>query len=227
MQRRRPQFLHAPCVCTGLDTHHLNRLSFIIANACNIFAVSTHLYYDSALINTTIASLMESMHTNNPTFEEIVQRYRQQLTRVAYHLCGNREAALDIVQETFVDAYKGFAGLREPEKAGGWLYAILRRKAMNYHRARKPEVELMETHAVTEPDDTESIVRGIVIEQMSKLSNSDREILAGKYLLGLSYKELAESMCINEGAIRTRCLRAKERLGDILRGVGLDIPEKR
>ena len=161
------------------------------------------------------------------TFESLVKQYRQPLTGAAYHLCGDREAAFDIVQETLVDAYRGFDGLREPEKAGAWLFAILRRKAISHRNTRKSDVELIVEPTVPGPEDGESLVRDIVIEQMAKLPDEDREILAGKYLLGLSYRELAESLGIKEGAIRVRCLRAKERLRVILSGAGVKIPQKR
>lgn len=160
-------------------------------------------------------------------FDSLVRNYRESLTRAAYHLCGDREAACDIVQETFVAAYKAFAGLREPDKASAWLYTILRHKVISNARARKPEVELVEDCATASTDDAQAQVRQIVIEQMSKLSEEDREILAGKYLLGLSYKELAESLGVKESVIRVRSLRAKERLRQILRGVGVTVPEKR
>jgi DNA-directed RNA polymerase specialized sigma24 family protein len=124
--------------------------------------------------------------SDNPTFESLAQEYRQPLTRAAYHLCGNLDEACDIVQDTLLAGYKGFAGLREPEKAQAWLYAILRRKAIERRRARKPEAPFSEEPAGADPGDTEFLVRGIVLEQMSKLADEDREILAGKYLLGLS-----------------------------------------
>lgn len=168
------------------------------------------------------------MHNSGESkFESLVKRYRQPLTGAAYHLCGNREAAFDIVQETFVDAYKGFDKLRDPERAGAWLYAILRRKAIAHRRTRTPETELVFEPASSGYDDAGSLVKGIVIDEMSKISDEDREILAGKYLLGLSYKELSESLGIKEGAVRVRCLRAKERLRETLRGVGVRVPEKR
>lgn len=154
-------------------------------------------------------------------FESLIKRYRHPLTAAAYHLCGNRDMAQDIVQETFLDAFKGFGGVRDPEKAGAWLYAILRRKAIAHLRRQQPEVELSEHDCPVATDETESLVRGIVIDQMSKLDHEDREILAGKYLLGLSYRELAYSLGLKEGTVRVRCFRAKERLRNALQGVGL------
>jgi len=161
------------------------------------------------------------------TFDSLVQHYRRLLTNAAYHLCGDREAACDIVQETFVAAYAGFAGLRELENAGAWFYAIMRRKVLDHRRARKPEAELVIEPSVPGPEDAEALVRSIILEQMSRLPDVDREVLAGKYLMGLSYRELAESLGIKENSVRIRSLRAKKRLREILRGVGVDVPEKR
>lgn len=151
-------------------------------------------------------------------FNELISRYRQPLTAAAYHLCGDRDAAQDIVQETLVDAYRGFASLRDRERVGAWLYAILRRKVYSHRQSRKPETELPPELPSQHPDLLEELTRGIVIEQLAVLPQDDREILAGKYLLGLSYQELAESLGLSEGAIRVRCLRAKERMRKALRG---------
>lgn len=73
------------------------------------------------------------------SFNDLIERFRLPLTRAAYHLCGNRDASLDIVQETLLDAYKGYKSLREPEKTGAWLYAILRRKAITYYKTQRVE----------------------------------------------------------------------------------------
>jgi RNA polymerase sigma-70 factor, ECF subfamily len=158
-------------------------------------------------------------------FDVIVRRFRQPLASAAYHLCDDREAAQDIVQETLVDAYRGFANLRDPEKVGAWLYAILRRKAIAFRKARKPEEEMLDEIGAAD-DAAESLVRGIVVGQLAKLEDSDRDIVAGKYLLGLSYRELADSLGIKESAIRMRCLRAKERLRVALQNCGVGVHER-
>ncbi|MCX6343740.1 MAG: RNA polymerase sigma factor [Armatimonadetes bacterium] len=161
------------------------------------------------------------------TFESLAAGCRNELTAAAYHLCGDRDVAQDIVQETLVDAYRGFGGLREPEKAKGWLYAILRRKAINHRKSRKPEAQLHDDIQAPDSDSTETLVRGIIIGQITKLAEQDREALAGKYLLGLSYSELAESLGVKESAVRVRCFRAKERLRETLKSNGVNVPGKR
>jgi len=166
---------------------------------------------------------MESAHDR--IFEELVNRYRKTLTAAAYHLCDDWETARDLVQDTLLDAYRSLDSLRDREKVGAWLFTILRRKAAAYRHVRSLETMLINEPSVS-PDDVEAMVRGIVIEQIAKLTRDDREILAGKYLLGLSYRELAEALGSNEGAMRVRCFRAKEKLREILSGAGVEIPLK-
>lgn len=157
-------------------------------------------------------------------FEELVTRYRTKLTGAAYHLCGDSEAASDLVQDTLVDAYRGLASLREQEKAGAWLFTILRRKALAYRREQRTDTELTCEPATPAPDSAESILRDLVISQMATLSREEREIVAGKYLLGLSYQELASALGISAGAVRVRCFRAKEKLRGMLSSAGVRVP---
>lgn len=159
-------------------------------------------------------------------FDALVTRYRHALTGAAYHLCGNRETALDLVQETLLDAYRGLPGLRDEEKTAAWLYAILRRKALRQRQHRQRECALTTELAAPAPDDTETLVREIVIEQMAKLEREERELLAGKYLFGLSYQELAAALGVSEGAVRVRCFRAREKLREVLSGAGVQVPRK-
>jgi RNA polymerase sigma-70 factor (ECF subfamily) len=159
------------------------------------------------------------------TFEELIAPYRGAMGAAAYHLCGDRDAAQDIVQETMLDAYRGFARLRDASKAGAWLFAILRRKALAHRKSRRQEAPLTEDIPAAGADAAAALVIGIVREQMERLTPEDRDVLAGKYLLGLSYAEIAEALGVKEGAVAVRCFRAKERLREALRGCGVGPPE--
>ncbi len=160
-------------------------------------------------------------NSDDQSFECLVERYRGPLTRTAYHLCGDQEMAHDVVQDTLVDAYKGYAALRAGDKAGSWLYAILRRKAALHRRRGQHDAQLTTEPTAPGPEDAATTICNIVVEQMAKIPREDREILGGKYLLGLSYRELAESLGISESAVRVRSFRAKERLRKALTQTGL------
>jgi RNA polymerase sigma-70 factor (ECF subfamily) len=159
------------------------------------------------------------------TFESIVAPYRKAMGAAAYHLCGDRDAAQDIVQETMLDAWRGFARLRDTGKAGAWLFTILRRKALAHRRACRRDTTLTEDLPAVGPESGAVLVGTIVREQMGRLTPDDRDVLAGKYLLGLSYAELAEALGVKEGTVAVRCFRAKERLREALQGCGVETLE--
>lgn len=164
---------------------------------------------------------------DNTTFNNLIERFRQPLTRAAYHLCGNKEASLDIVQETLLDAYKGYHTLREQDKAGAWLYSILRRKAISFYKAQNAEERTINELAfLNNHNNNSSEVFDIYVEEINKLPEEDREILAGKYLLDLSYSEIAEALGIKEGAVRVRSFRAKMKLREFFSNNGSNISQK-
>ena len=154
-------------------------------------------------------------------FDDLVAQYRRPLTAAALHLCGDREAAQDAVQETFLAAYQGFPQLRDTDRLGAWLFAILRRKVSGARRAHRAEAELPEDYPAPPSDDPDALVSAVVREQLANLSREDREILAGHYLLGLSYREIGGALGLKEGTVRVRCFRAKERMRGLLQGAGV------
>lgn len=158
------------------------------------------------------------------TFEQIVMPHREKLRAAALHLCGDRDAAQDIVQETMLDAWRGFHRLRDVEKAGGWLFAILRRKAVAHRKANRHHAPLTDDIPARQEMGEDAVI-SVVLQQMERLAPEDRDVLAGKYLMGLSYREIGAALGIREGTVAVRCLRAKERLREALRGCGVGLPE--
>ena len=59
-------------------------------------------------------------------FEECVQQCADSLYRVAYRLTGNRTLALELVQETYLNAWKSLPNLKDSNKMRSWLFAIMR-----------------------------------------------------------------------------------------------------
>ena len=59
-------------------------------------------------------------------YEQWVRQFAPELYRFAYRLTGQREKAEDILQETFVEAWKSLDQQRDPARARAWLYQILR-----------------------------------------------------------------------------------------------------
>ena len=146
----------------------------------------------------------------------LIDRYQQRLVAAAQHLLGNGDEARDAVQETFIEAYRHIDQLREPERLGGWLYGILRHRVHALLTRRRTclswEDEMAEDWYVQPgPDEGYDMP-----ELLTRLPAVDREALAARYIMDLSYEEVAALLKTTPQNARVRVCRAKERLRALL-----------
>lgn len=147
-------------------------------------------------------------------FEQLVRKYHGPLIASAYHLVGNMEDAQDLAQETLIEAYKRLPSLRESAKLRSWLFAILRNKCIRFVHRRPNEVPLERCEA--ELATPASYSDGDILEIISRLPLSDREVLSARYLQELGFEELAELLDTSVNAVQMRCSRARQRLRQLL-----------
>ncbi len=68
--------------------------------------------------------------------DELIGRYQQRATSVAYRLLGNLNDALEVCQEAFIRAFKNLDTLQNPERFRPWLMKIVTNLSLNYRRSR-------------------------------------------------------------------------------------------
>ena len=86
-------------------------------------------------------------------FDELIGRYQQRATSVAYRLLGNLHDALEVCQEAFIRAFSNLDNLENPERFRPWLLKIVTNLSLNYRRsraARGRQVSL--EHCILNPD---------------------------------------------------------------------------
>jgi RNA polymerase sigma factor (sigma-70 family) len=145
-------------------------------------------------------------------FGELVDRYRDMVYGLGYHLTGDFEAARDLAQEAFVQAFVKLGQLREPGKFSGWL----RRIATNLHRAqaRRSQVSTVALEAaagaadVPPPSETRVVVR----EALARLRAPERLALTLAYVDGYSQAEIAGFLGVRTETVKTRLARARQHL---------------
>ncbi len=71
------------------------------------------------------------------SFEELVTRFEGRLYRFVVNRCGSRDAAQEVTQDSFVAAYRALERFDGRRSFAAWLFAIARRKCVDYHR-RQP-----------------------------------------------------------------------------------------
>ncbi len=158
-----------------------------------------------------------SIESKQARFEALVHTLSTDLYRYAFWLCRDQHRAEDLVQETFLRAWRSLDSLRDDKAIKGWLITILRRE-----HARGYERPVLEIDPRTEPDALMGEPDGTTPETctlhqaIARLSPGYREPLLLQVLGGYSCREIAELLGLSPSTVMTRLFRARRRLRAIL-----------
>ncbi len=153
--------------------------------------------------------------TRQRRFDALARNYADDLFRFGVWLCRDPTLANDLVQETFVRAWKALDSLQDVDAAKSWLITILRREyARTFERKVPP---LSDIDDVTVADEVElspedRAERSLLRQAMLGLEAKYREPLVLQVVTGLSIAEIAEQLELTESAVMTRVFRAREKL---------------
>lgn len=160
-------------------------------------------------------------------FNLLVEKYHRRVSRLLVRLLKNQEDIEDVVQETFIKAYRAIGNFRGESAFYTWIYRIAINTAKNLllTQKRKPsqaleyeneEGETFEDNsALSNIDTPESLyltrqVAETVNKAMMALPSDLRDAIVMREIDGLSYEEIAEAMGCPIGTVRSRIFRARE-----------------
>lgn len=147
-------------------------------------------------------------------YENLVHAYSSWLYRYAYWLAGDSATADDLVQETFLRAWRFLDSLKEESSAKSWLTTILRREnARRFERKQLDyaDVELDSIPVTTSDFDARPEVVALRIA-LKKLPTNYREPLILQVLEGYTLEDIAEIMDLPRNTVATRLHRARQKL---------------
>lgn len=165
----------------------------------------------------------------------LVERYADYVFTIAVRIIGDEDDAADIAQETFARAYKAIGRFRGDSKFSSWLYRIATNRALTHlkRKKRRPQtvdIDLgahIEADALTSDnrDDPGQRVlddefRRAMRDAVSKLPVQYRTVITLFYLEERSYKEVAETLGIPMGTLKTHLHRGRAMLREVLKGHG-------
>lgn len=167
----------------------------------------------------TVRSGLEGMDTEQQRFDALVEAYYRPLYRYAYWLCqGQQHIAEDLVQETFLRAWRALGSLQEQKAAKAWLTTILRRE--NARRFQKQQLELAEYELEQLADTGTQFVFNAEQDELHQLIGQLPahycEPLSLQLLFGYTQQEIAEILELPSNTVATRLRRARLQLREWL-----------
>ncbi|WP_182200595.1 RNA polymerase sigma factor [Paraliobacillus salinarum] len=158
-------------------------------------------------------------------FRLIYDLFYDRIFKDAFFIIKDQHLAQDVVQDTFVKAFKYIDRLENRERMGAWLSTIATRTAIDLIRKQNswngiPTDELVLDHMQSKQEASASLdatienklIQEALIEKISLLKPEYREVIVLKYIHELKDKEISAFTDLKEGTIKSRIHRAKKEL---------------
>jgi RNA polymerase sigma-70 factor (ECF subfamily) len=148
-------------------------------------------------------------------FNELAEAYSTDLYRYAMWICHNDALAKDLVQETFLRAWRALDNLKDVGAAKSWLITILRREYARTFERKVPKFTDIEKVVIVEDDELEPderTERDLLRKGIMKLEPKYRDPLLLQVVFGHSCSEISEQLGISKSAVMTQLFRAREKL---------------
>lgn len=158
-------------------------------------------------------------------FEALVRRHQTRLFHIAHRMVKDREQAADLVQETFLRAYRKLADYQPTGSVGGWLAKICVNLSLNYLEKRKrlsfPELSMARwLPAGPDSDPVRAVenkdLRGALRDEVECLKPR-RQAVVTLAMLGYSYEEMCEILGESMAQVKSELFRARKKLRETLR----------
>jgi len=170
---------------------------------------------------------------SDAAFDWLVTYYHAGVYNLVYGILSDAADAADVTQEVFLRAFRGIHGFRCGSSLKTWLYRISVRQALNHRRwcwrhhrqqvsidadmeGRNPALDLKDLEATPLEQVETAEMQAVVRRALAQLPDVFRSAVILRDLEGLSYEEVAEVLEVSVGTVKSRILRGRRILKEIL-----------
>ena len=173
------------------------------------------------LQNATDLDLVRQTRDGNPeAYSELVRRHERMVYNLAFRFMRAPEAAEDMAQEAFLKAYRLLKSFRGDASFSTWLYRVTASVCLTELKRRKRgnETALDQVHREpsVEPKTEERDLHARIRQCVTLLPDRYATIMTLYYLKGVAYEDIAESLGIPLGTLKTWMFRARAKLRKIV-----------
>ena len=177
----------------------------------------------------TSAALARARRGDSEAFRELVERHSRSVFRLAFRMTGNEHDAEDVVQESFLRAYKQLGRFESRANFGTWLYRITANCAVDLMRARQARHDVSRAESLdadvhqptTDTPGPDRMAQSAEIERtvqgaLSSLSPLERAAFTLRHYEGRSIDEIATTLELGTSAAKHSVFRAVKKLRLVL-----------
>jgi RNA polymerase sigma-70 factor (ECF subfamily) len=161
-------------------------------------------------------------------FRELVDRYKDLVFALVVRTVPDRGVADDLAQDVFLRVHRGLPYFRGDSKLSTWIYRIAANVCAQHRLQRSPAVASIDERderdrLVREPAAGDRAISDFELRErlekaIARLAPLDRFLIAGHYLKGVQYEDLAQAVDLPLGTVKTHLFRARRRLRALLEG---------
>ncbi|HEY6102841.1 MAG TPA: sigma-70 family RNA polymerase sigma factor [bacterium] len=162
------------------------------------------------------ALLASSRRGDLSAYDRLVAAYQDRVYQTAYRITGHREDAWDAVQEAFLRAFRALRSFRGDAAFSTWMTRIAVNAALDVVRRRPPHAPVIPEGAAAGTDPSDEVLRRDqqrrVQQAIAALPADHRAVVVLRDVQDLSYEEIARTLRLPVGTVRSRLSRARETL---------------
>ncbi|WP_078121772.1 sigma-70 family RNA polymerase sigma factor [Thiosocius teredinicola] len=161
-----------------------------------------------------MSAMQQSLAEQTPKncFDSLYAAHNDVLNRVAWMLCGDPDLARDLVQETWIRAWRAADSLQQFAAGKAWLITILKREYARLFERKRLDLVDIDDHANDLGHDAAPDQRIYLDQLLGRLSDDEREPLLMQLAEGRSTAEIADEYGVSRNAMTIRLHRIKKRL---------------
>ena len=167
----------------------------------------------------TAPTTLDQIRAGDKTaFAAVVAAYDKELTRIAYVVCGDIDAARDATQEAWRKLWSAPPELRDPDRLRSWLITVAANAARQTLRRRRRATSALERKAALDTERPVDLEHRLDVRSaLEQLSAEDRELFAYRFVAELTSAEIGRLYGLSAEGVRSRLHRVIARLREELK----------
>ncbi|WP_371189646.1 RNA polymerase sigma factor [Thalassotalea maritima] len=161
---------------------------------------------------------------NKSAWFALISRYEKQVYNYALRMVGNRDDALDLMQDIFISVYRNLSSFRGDSQFKTWLFRIAHFRCVEFYRKKRPTMSLDDESEMVDQDQRNlpcasseiSSQQNHLAKAMQCLSVNQRVVIELKFFHQYTFEEIGKQIGASTNTVKSRLYAALAKLKDLL-----------